>query len=177
MLMEHGQDGYFNPRSREGSDQRGRDRSLQRQIFQSTLPRGERLLHRTFFEPFQVHFNPRSREGSDTICNVTTVPYRYFNPRSREGSDLIKVVIPLFKIIFQSTLPRGERRRQYNILLAGWQFQSTLPRGERRGYAHRQRLPIIISIHAPARGATSDRSSTSSITSYISIHAPARGAT
>ena len=77
-------------------------------------------------------------------------------------------------------------------------FQSTLPRGERQGSGCKWRLVIIISIHAPARGATSlRRKSRNGIQNFnprsregsdifpilicfsaiISIHAPARGAT
>ena len=55
---------------------------------------------------------------------------------------------------FQSTLPRGERLAIR--LLPPWYliFQSTLPRGERRNrYRCGFALPII-SIHAPAWGAT-----------------------
>ena len=75
----------FNPRSREGSDSSGSWRretgpvsihapargatvgsldDAKELVFQSTLPRGERLL--PSFEAFPWHsFNPRSREGSD----------------------------------------------------------------------------------------------------------------
>ena len=79
-------------------------------LFQSTLPRGERLLAQN----------------------------QYYNPQ-----------------IFQSTLPRGERlndrkdTNQYNS------FQSTLPRGERRELYCTLEHTMYISIHAPARGATS----------------------
>ena len=58
---------YFNPRSREGSDI-NRFRLLSKQVlFQSTLPRRERLNH--LFQRYirSYYFNPRSREGSDTI--------------------------------------------------------------------------------------------------------------
>ena len=55
-------------------------------------------------------------------------------------------------------------------------FQSTLPRGERRSIVHSFCPYFIISIHAPARGAT-EYSFKSAICSQISIHAPARGAT
>ena len=56
---------------------------------------------------------------------------------------------------FQSTLPRGERLllqiRQMRLM----QFQSTLPRGERRRqFCLRNNWNILISIHAPTRGAT-----------------------
>ena len=78
---------------------------------------------------------------------------------------------------FQSTLPRRERHRTVTVYSNTGEFQSTLPRWERPEY----RAPVTnrdryISIHAPAKGATStdglqcaDRS--------ISIHAPAKGAT
>ena len=78
-------------------------------MFQSTLPRGERL-------------------GNI----LATIPLNCFNPRSREGSDVIYGRVSSDRQEFQSTLPRGER--QFACAspsdLAG--FQSTLPRGERR---------------------------------------------
>ena len=55
-----------------------------------------------------------------------------FNPRSREGSDGEKGVIFTARYVFQSTLPRGERRE-----LDASELES-----------------MTISIHAPARGAT-----------------------
>ena len=56
----------------------------------------------------------------------------HFNPRSREGSDSMDVL-------------------KYSQTA----FQSTLPRRERHLY-ERQHLPAVdISIHAPAKGATS----------------------
>ena len=55
-----------------------------------------------------------------------------FNPRSREGSDSAKSVNVTLSIEFQSTLPRGERQTQIVD----------------------QEISTIISIHAPARGAT-----------------------
>ena len=100
-------------------------------IFQSSLPRGERLKY------FQVYchfydFNPRSREGSDAFAVVVDGVINDFNPRSREGSDgyskhdaesadhisilapargaTMRVLKPEHTlIIFQSSLPRGER--------------------------------------------------------------------
>ena len=57
----------------------------------------------------------------------------HFNPRSREGSDYAKM-----------------RRKGSRI-----GFQSTLPRGERRGTLAERCEINRISIHAPARGATS----------------------
>ena len=55
-------------------------------------------------------------------------------------------------------------------------FQSTLPRGERQFVVVVYAVNQLISIHAPARGATVSASTAFSNT-IISIHAPARGAT
>ena len=55
-------------------------------------------------------------------------------------------------------------------------FQSTLPRRERHQTGSPYRRILLISIHAPAEGATYNRSM-SRRTLAISIHAPAEGAT
>ena len=77
-----------------------------------------------------------------------------FNPRTREGCDREMILGGRVVFLFQSTHPRGVR-------LTG------LAAGNRGG---------IISIHAPARGATV---ANNAVKTYlrISIHAPARGAT
>ena len=59
--------GYFNPRSREGSD------PIQ-----------------IFTNPESSNFNPRSREGSDEVSQFLFCKVVNFNPRSREGSDVLK---------------------------------------------------------------------------------------
>ena len=100
----------------------------------------------------------------------------YFNPRSHEGSD------------------RRYHRPERDPL-----FQSTLPRGERHGSSQFSGMPVVISIHAPTRGATHGsanqyksnlifqstlprgerRLDTKAMkcNNKISIHAPTRGAT
>ena len=77
--------------------------------------------------------------------------------------------------MFQSTLPRGERRLCRWLSIARYQFQSTLPRGER--LPHKAAEPIRrVSIHAPTWGATN-----AALRKYhnwhVSIHAPTWGAT
>ena len=146
--------GCFNPRSREGSD-----------LDSSPLPSAV------------AGFNPRSREGSDdggrrgtrraapvsihapargaTAWPATsTIRSPSFNPRSREGSD-------------------QDGRKIIELIR---KFQSTLPRGERPERGSHLADPAHVSIHAPARGATSSKSE-SLWPSPVSIHAPARGAT
>ena len=100
----------FNPRSRGGSDRL--------------------CLGGTFG---LARFNPRSRGGSDP--NRRTLPdfLSRFNPRSRGGSDAMALASCCRSIWFQSTLPRGERRKCSFPFLLTMVFQSTLPRGERRG--------------------------------------------
>ena len=77
-----------------------------------------------------------------------------FNSRSREGSDKAGVTKGNEAEVFQFTLPRGERPIQVGTVVTA----------------------NIVSIHAPARGATSLEPLYVRIAS-VSIHAPARGAT
>ena len=98
---------HFNPRSHEGSDAalpepgldpaisihaptRGatseKERSYIEGLFQSTLPRGERL-QIISLTVWIVYFNPRSHEGSDLGSNCERTTSTHFNPRSHEGSD------------------------------------------------------------------------------------------
>ena len=102
--------------------------------FQSTLPRGERRVH------------------SSVCCYIPAD----FNPRSREGSDLVYGASPLLLFLFQSTLPRGERREVNNEQTKrNTNFNPRSREGsdpvEIIDYTY-----IYISIHAPARGATTN---------------------
>ena len=102
-------------------------------IFQSTLPRGERLVSSWDTLITSVHFNPRSHEGSDAELRNNPVHLRNFNPRSHEGSDNTFTNGNPIRIQFQSTLPRGERPTAPYDWQLPQEFQSTLPRGERHG--------------------------------------------
>ena len=144
---------YFNPRSREGSDNWLRHFVVGSSEFQSTLPRGERPEYLFFFIQIAQHFNPRSREGSDEISTPSFLRCLDFNPRSREGSDFH---VGIWCIISKHFNPRSregsDARWNYSVRCKG------------------------ISIHAPARGAT-QFSHLFCRALQISIHAPARGAT
>ena len=98
-------------------------------------------------------FNPRSREGSDHTWIVTAIARHRFNPRSREGSD------PL------------ERHRRYVLRCFN-------PRS--REGSDIAGVPAsdsaIVSIHAPAKGATFHKQRFGP-GNHVSIHAPAKGAT
>ena len=122
---------------------------------------------------------------------------KYFNPRSHERSDGAMFVGNNEFGIFQSTLPREERRRtnsrkvfEFSISIHAptrgatqcayshplrFTFQSTLPREERP-----QTLPLSDRLchFNPRSHERSDRSCTKTLClSIISIHAPTRGAT
>ncbi len=144
---------YFNPRSHEGSDKILHILHNIISIFQSTLPRRERPRLRRM--PLVMYnFNPRSHEGSDdqdlrqnnyskisihAPTKGATVPSAlrqnpqyYFNPRSHEGSDIECCFVDDKDDVFQSTLPRRERRNVPFGTAFFAIFQSTLPRRERR---------------------------------------------
>ena len=121
--------------------------------FQSTLPRGERPCRSQEEVPRMVYFNPRSHEGSDGAVKRCVLPDEISIHAPTRGATLL----PMFDnisddisihaptrgatidrghihshfIVFQSTLPRGERRLRPMVSSAIFQFQSTLPRGER----------------------------------------------
>ena len=179
-------------------------------------PRGLRFLWRRNF-----YFNPRTRTGCDVCPDTRHAMAGYFNPRTRTGCDKgLGQRLPGHSGVFQSTHPHGVRLTSIRRALTNLAFQSTHPHGVRRrvtthgsrtftfqsthphGVRHLDDLSgdglNIISIHAPARGAT--RVVVQSVTprgfqsthphgvrhelvcllgvrGIISIHAPARGAT
>jgi hypothetical protein len=139
---------------------------------QSTLPHGERPSWRSISSAFLI----APAWGTTPPPHPDPCGGHGFNPRSRTGSDLLSGALKA---------PKG-------------MFQSTLPHGERQGARLMSDILLIVSIHAPTRGATSvntasgwqnwrfnPRSRTGSdrrapaaqLQTLVSIHAPARGAT
>ena len=165
----------FNPRSHERSDP-GRVALDSYVIFQSTLPREERRWTTRSTSSSTRNFNPRSHERSDQAVASTVMDKINFNPRSHERSDMQGTRKADIDVIFQSTLPREERRLPQPSCTSVMVFQSTLPREERRIWTPVGTSPSLISIHAPTRGATPLDQPGDGI-DEISIHAPTRGAT
>ena len=128
---------------------------MNRHMFQSTHPRGVRH----HWEPVPdsgASFNPRTRVGCDQVLRDQGVePDKGFNPRTRVGCDPVALM------------------RLYNLFL----FQSTHPRGVRPHQGARPPASGIVSIHAPAWGATSHQDGHQPEPDPVSIHAPAWGAT
>jgi len=121
-------------------------------------------------------FNPRPRAGGDNVGVDLTIEQIRFNPRPRAGGDLILRVFVRKKVSFN---PRPRAGGDENIV----HYTPDIP----------------VSIHAPARGATSRRPysrqkeegfnprpraggdatmlTCADENDCVSIHAPARGAT
>ena len=168
---------YFNPRPREGSDGITGVVAANMQIFQSTPPRGERRsICRSYrlAELFQST-PPRGERHTAHPAGLRREKISIHAPaRGATFTDFL--YCPVIK--FQSTPPRGERRytpinnlitEDFNprpregsdptplppLLQDQQEFQSTPPRGERLTSTTFCTSSRSISIHAPARGATS----------------------
>ena len=143
----------FNPRPREGGDLSWDATRSFPTIFQSTPPRGGRPARVRRRMLTHTTFNPRPREGGDdTMPEIKDVTIS-FNPRPREGGDHsgggISGDIPLSIHAPARGATSGYDRNGKFVI-----FQSTPPRGGRRRGALPQRIRLFLSIHAPARGAT-----------------------
>ena len=122
--------------------------------FQSTLPRGERLnslYPSVMIDNISIHAPARGAtdfaNGTATITNISIhAPARGATQEKSRGN-------PNY-LQFQSPLPRGERRFYLVHFAEVTEFQSTLPRGERPVQPVWSFRICVISIHAPARGAT-----------------------
>ena len=167
-----GQD--FNPRPREGGDFDQQNSLNKLCTFQSTPPRGGRRAGSAVGSP-GVKFQSTPPRGGRRLVYSRSAERPHFNPRPREGGDGRDSDVAAKSHAFQSTPPRGGRLNYLLHVVHRHLFQSTPPRGGRpaalvsvsaRGYFNpRPReggdFPApcnihrcCISIHAPARGAT-----------------------
>ena len=123
--------------------------------FQSTHPRGVRP-HGSDVGAGRAEVSIHApARGATSRPGGSSRPSGRFNPRTRAGCDL------------------GVIRLMRSCRL----FQSTHPRGVRPGRRRRCPPGRAVSIHAPARGATSHAQLRRIAADPVSIHAPARGAT
>ena len=123
-------------------------------IFQSTLPQGERRgswLQCPDNPCISIHAPARGA----TLCSCgKRRVLKYFNPRSRKGSDEMPGLFRIIILLFQSTLPQGERQCRNT---GSYRYCNFNPRSRKGSdvlclYVHYDNCGI--SIHAPARGAT-----------------------
>ena len=72
--------------------------------------------------------------------------------------------------MFQSTHPHGVRHTARAVIDAAREFQSTHPHGVRRTMREQNKFNAQVSIHAPARGATSANIDTGALRLFQSTH-------
>ena len=100
-------------------------------VFQSSLPRRKRLNRCKDVQKAYGISILAPAKGATTATVRLKRWHRHFNPRSRKGSDLPQKRKRRYIRIFQSTLPRRERRVSWYFSSVSSRFQSTLPRRER----------------------------------------------
>ena len=158
-----------------GARQLGWHPSAEDMQFQSTRPRGARRLQfviALFASLFQST-RPRGARPKRCMRRTTTRQFQSTRPR---GARLGGLRACALGVLFQSTRPRGARRVRLTRSRSRQSFQSTRPRGARRPTFRVGQHIHKVSIHAPARGATSFGVG-GVFERVVSIHAPARGAT
>ena len=99
----------FNPRSHERSDFLPVKEVISVLISIHAPTRGATSLFGVVSD-FLGDFNPRSHERSDGGFFLMITLYSDFNPRSHERSDSRRRALGCQLFVFQSTLPREERR-------------------------------------------------------------------
>ena len=166
--------GYFNPRSREGSDFTCRLKGSCINISIRAPARGATLPPFPHSRPYVISIRAPARGATyayrmyqtDTEISIrapargaTLYAYRLgriilFQSALPRGERLTLVYANILLGSFQSALPRGERHSTQPNLDWTLAFQSALPRGERPSGCLHTRPGLPISIRAPARGAT-----------------------
>ena len=165
-------------------------------MFQSTHPQGVRP-SASLFAPRAAKFQSTHPQGVRLIADALSLAKECvsIHAPARGATTFTKEWDKIRE--FQSTHPQGVRLFNMAKALCRWMFQSTHPQGVRQYiilngmivicFNPRTRKGcdlvclslcrfILVSIHAPARGATCQISN-SPYASSVSIHAPARGAT
>ena len=124
--------------------------------FQSTRPRGARRAVSHGHASSGWRFNPRARAGRDhaTCARYSHIDCDVSIHAPARGATLHHRRTVRSMQMFQSTRPRGARRATARPIGKTQLFQSTRPRGARRHVAQPSTNVIVVSIHAPARGAT-----------------------
>ena len=120
---------YFNPRSPYGERPRIFTQTLDKKLFQSTLPVRGATTNPGIRERRQANFNPRSPYGERLLLRAITGRSAEISIHApRTGSDKRMDIDRVAVRLFQSTLPVRGATRQINH--SPWntpQFQSTLP--------------------------------------------------
>ena len=141
--------------------------------FQSTLPRGERHGQRRWAAACK-NFNPRSREGSDSDGELVDLLKEISIHAPARGATHVATNLTNGAKISIHAPARGATIYTGGLAKVTL-FQSTLPRGERRGVTVSN--PQVINFNPRSREGSDTTRNFKFFCFYISIHAPARGAT
>ncbi len=166
---------HFNPRSREGSDSTLCGGNLFLICISIHAPaKGATMPQPVHIPAFRISIHAPAKGATSSSVAIGSGSTN-FNPRSREGSDEMHGRLNDGGQSFQSTLPRRERRVGLICCESVSLFQSTLPRRER----HLSPRPTTIGgDFNPRSREGSDEDNFETIAEFwISIHAPAKGAT
>ena len=187
----------FNPRARTGRDDEPELLPVDDIKFQSTRPHGARHATRngyeivTTFQSTRPHGARRQRQrqrqcpglfqstrphGARRASTVQCSPCTGFNPRARTGRDSSGGHSNRCKVLFQSTRPHGARRPTLEGSAGAAVVSIHAPARGATGVGVVAGVGTCVSIHAPARGATGWHL-LELTDDMVSIHAPARGAT
>ena len=105
--------------------------------FQSTRPRGARLVLLWQFLYKEKGFNPRARVGRDNLADPTRHKVVTFQSTRPRGARRYIAALVTQDPLFQSTRPRGARRLDDRSKALDGRFQSTRPRGARHDWRDR----------------------------------------
>ena len=121
----------FNPRSHVGSDCFISDIKLSDPVFQSTLPRGERLILYSQVGLWSM-FQSTLPRGERPYNAQRTLPRQKFQSTLPRGERQNILQCTVFALSFNPRSHVGSDRRGVGGLIYYYKFQSTLPRGERQ---------------------------------------------
>ena len=128
--------------------------------------------------PPRTCFDPRSRAGSDHPDRRRAEDVGAVSIRApARGATVLQKLGEDEDVLFRSALPRGERQQHAHMFTNTLMFRSALPRGERLQKDREGLVSGVVSIRAPARGATRPLRQAGRLRVGVSIRAPARGAT
>ena len=123
----------FNPRTRVGCDRQDGLIDLDDALFQSTHPRGVRLVALLAAERFTTVSIHAPAWGATACANTRKVTPISFNPRTRVGCDLSQASVAWSSNQVSIHAPAwGATAVATWLVCAGMLFQSTHPRGVRR---------------------------------------------
>ena len=167
----------FNPRSRMGSDIASFYICASFDIFQSTLPHGERP-SAYYRQDIHRNFNPRPPAWGAT-GNAGEYDIQQFISihAPRMGSDDAEVENQGKSHHFNPRPPHGERLSVRSRPITAFTFQSTLPAWGATTYDYSDGYLTKISIHAPRMGSDIDCYELKALTFKFQSTLPAWGAT